>query len=77
MADIQLIEEMFSIERGIKVWDREGSEVGFATGGVAGCAMEGCHGVRVNVRWPDGELSKPCTTDMHERKDGGLQLDPR
>lgn len=35
-----------------------------ATGGLAPCRAIGCRGRRVAVRWGDGTLAFPCTTDL-------------
>ncbi len=51
-------------------------------GGVAGvaksrgyrCQMEGCRGLRLVVKWPDGQTSRPCTKGMFTRPDGELQI---
>ena len=58
----------------VAVWDREGRERGLRTGGIRHCALEGCTGVRVGVRWPDGKLTWPCTKGLHQRLDGDWQI---
>jgi hypothetical protein len=41
-----------------------GNESGVPTGGTRTCQMEGCRGLLVGVRWPDGKLTWPCTKGM-------------
>ena len=36
--------------------DVEGKVVGYQH-----CRMEGCHGQRIGVRWPNGKLTWPCS----------------
>lgn len=65
------------MEKGTRVYNREGTEFGLATGGAARsrrCTMEGCLGVRYGVRWPDGELTYPCSKGLIDRDDGSFQL---
>ena len=47
---------------------------GVATGGMFLCRLEGCGGVRVAVRWPDGRVTYPCTKGMTERMPGIWQI---
>jgi hypothetical protein len=47
-----------------KVWNREKTEYGSPTGGTRKCRMEGCLGMCIAVRWPDGSLTWPCTRGM-------------
>lgn len=49
--------------RGLPVRPRTGKMTGRLTGGSRGCA-EGCRGRRLGVRWPDGQLTWPCTKGM-------------
>ena len=51
-------------EKGIPVVNRQGTITGFTTGGTRRCRLEGCHGVCLGVRWPDGKLTWPCTGGM-------------
>ena len=46
------------------VLSRDGKEIGTPTGGQSRCQMEGCFGLRITVRWPDGKLSRPCSKGM-------------
>ena len=43
------------------VHNRNGDEVGKATGTYRRCSMHGCTGLRIGVRWPDGRLTWPCS----------------
>ena len=37
-----------------KVWSRTLKEYGKTTGKLRHCNMEGCNGLKVQVKWPDG-----------------------
>lgn len=50
-----------------KVFARDNEE-GKPTGGTRKCAMEGCTGLRVAVRWPKGNVTWPCTKGMKAYK---------
>lgn len=40
---------------------------GRLTGGEYPCRMESCRGSRVGVRWPDGKITYPCSSQIvHE-----------
>jgi hypothetical protein len=41
-----------------------GKDTGRVVGGYTPCQMEGCRGVRIFVRWPDGSLTKPCSRGL-------------
>jgi hypothetical protein len=57
------------IRRDMPVHDRKPSKrVGFTTGGVRRCQLDGCPGIRVGVRWPDGRMTWPCTEGMDQDK---------
>ena len=63
------------MNKGTRVYSRNGEEFGLATGGQARrCTMEGCGGARYGVRWPDGELTYPCSKGLIDRDDGTFQL---
>ncbi len=47
-----------------KVWNDIRTEFGVPTGGTRHCKLEGCNGIRLGVRWPDGKLTFPCTKGM-------------
>jgi hypothetical protein len=62
------------IHRDMKVHARKPSKkVGFTTGGVRHCQLEGCRGVQVGVRWRDGKMTWPCTDGM-DQKDNELYI---
>lgn len=48
--------------------------VGKVTGGVRRCTLEGCCGLKIGTRWPDGKMTWPCTEGMHLREDGQWQI---
>ena len=56
------------------VWNRGGKFKGRTTGTTRRCRMEGCLGICLGVRWPDGKLTWPCTKGMKERKNGDYQI---
>ena len=54
------------IEIGDRVRTREGDEVGTVRGNTERCSLEGCHGTRIFVRWPDGHFTKPCSEGLRQ-----------
>lgn len=42
--------------------------------GTTPCALEGCRGIRLIVRWPDGKSTRPCSKGCETRPDGDLQI---
>lgn len=42
---------------------RDGT-VGQASGSLHHCQMEGCNGLRISVRWPDGRTTFPCSRGL-------------
>jgi len=72
-ADAVLVAS-FPIDRTKRVYARNGRSYGRITGGGDLCRLEGCTGVRVSVRWPDGKLTRPCSKGLKQRKDGHLQI---
>ncbi len=64
----------FTMDKGTRMYNREGTEFGLATGGTRKCQMESCLGIRVGVRWPDGQLTWPCSKGLIDRDDGMFQL---
>ena len=53
-----------SIQKGVKVKNRDGDMEGTLTGGNHQCRMEGCRGTRLVTKWPDGKRTFPCTRGM-------------
>ena len=53
---------------GIRVYPRDYQKTkescGTATGSTRRCRLEGCTGIRVMVRWPNGKVTWPCTKGM-------------
>lgn len=47
-----------------QVLDRTGFVAGVVTGRTWPCQVEGCPGRRVEVRWPDGTTTRPCSRGM-------------
>lgn len=56
------------------IWNREARERGQRTGGIRHCGLDGCTGVRVGTRWPDGKITWPCTKGLIARADGDWQI---
>jgi len=56
------------IHRGEVVLSRGRRARGRTTGGVRPCTLEGCLGLRIGVRWPDGKLTWPCSEGMARRR---------
>jgi len=48
------------------VLSRDMKLTGTCTGGTRRCPLDGCTGLRVGVRWPDGKLTWPCTKGMRK-----------
>ncbi len=51
------------------VVSRDGKQVGRVIGCLQVCPLEGCRGYRMQVRWPDGRLTRPCTKGMRQEED--------
>ncbi len=49
--------------------NREGTEAGTVFSTARRCQMEGCNGIRIGVRWPDGRRTYPCSRGMNEISD--------
>lgn len=64
----------FTIKRGELVYSRSGDQLGKTTGGTRSCRLEGCRGIRIGVRWPDGSLTWPCTDGMGNTADGAWRI---
>jgi len=58
------------IPKGTKVFGMKGTSfetvAAEATGSTRYCALEGCNGDRIYVRWPDGKLTMPCSKGLIE-----------
>ena len=52
------------LSRGTIVLTARSASVGILTGGHRPCALDGCTGLRLATRWPDGRLTFPCTKGM-------------
>ncbi|KKN02744.1 hypothetical protein LCGC14_1114690 [marine sediment metagenome] len=61
-------------ERGLAVYARGSKVKGTTTGGGHVCPIESCGEWCIGVRWPDGELTYPCTGGMVMRSDGARQI---
>jgi hypothetical protein len=49
---------------GTKIKSRDGKLTGRTTGGTRRCQLEGCSGTRVAVKWPDGNITWPCSEGL-------------
>lgn len=56
------------------VYSNDGTQVGVNSTSAYRCRMEGCTGVRITVKWPDGQITRPCTKGMFTRPDGHRQI---
>jgi hypothetical protein len=61
------------VHSGEKVLSRDKKHIGFTTGAVRHCALEGCRGLRIVVKWQDGKITYPCSAGM-DRKDNVWQI---
>lgn len=62
---------------GKKLYGRKGTSSARIAGTITNtsmCRLEGCRGLRLHVRWPDGHRTYVCTKDCDQRKDGHYQL---
>lgn len=50
--------------KGWTVLNRDETKIGLTTGTTKRCTLEGCRGLRVAVRWPDGKLTWPCSRGL-------------
>lgn len=48
------------------VLNREGTQSGTVFSTSRRCRMDGCAGIRIGVRWPDGHRTYPCSRGMRE-----------
>lgn len=49
------------------VYSKDGKNKGILTGHERACSLEGCPGVRLRTKWPDGKITWPCTAGMNPR----------
>lgn len=56
------------------VYSRGRTEKGTPTGGTRRCALEGCTGQRIGVRWPKGNLTWPCSKGMQFLTGGEAEI---
>ena len=52
------------LSEGQLIRSRDGKLIGVFTGHSRPCALEGCRGVRLRVKWPDGKYTWPCSQGM-------------
>ena len=75
---LDLLPKRPDVKRGVRVHPRTGSQkihgIGRTTGALTRCTMDGCGSFRVWVRWPDGDLTKPCFEGMRVNRDGSLTI---
>ena len=58
-----------------EILSRDGKQRGVCTGGTKPCALTGCTGLRIYVRWPDKKLTYPCSKGMKTINDGLWQIE--
>lgn len=54
---------------GREIESRDGKLVGEVTNAGQPCRMEGCTGIRLSTRWPNGRRTFPCTKGLGQRGD--------
>jgi hypothetical protein len=54
--------------KGTVITSRDGKQRGKCTGTVRRCPLEGCGGIRIGVRWPDGKITWPCSVGIKNRR---------
>ena len=62
---------------GKKVYGRKGTKFARVCGKVTNtslCALEGCGGTRLHVKWPDGKRTYPCAKGCTVRDNGELEI---
>lgn len=57
-----------------RVYAAGGEEVAEPTGAERVCAIEGCLGVELALRWPDGEGTWVCTKALRDRPGGDVEI---
>lgn len=57
-----------------RVYSSGGETFGVKTGGSRRCGLEGCRGRKIGVRWPNGELTYPCTDGLVSHPSGASQI---
>jgi len=62
----EAMDDMF--EKGTAIYSRDGKLAGIVTGARYPCRLEGCSGMRISVRWPDGKHTFPCSKGIVARK---------
>ena len=60
--------------KGTKIWDSHGRRFGLATGSIRQCKLEGCTGLRVYIKWPEGHMTMPCSKRLLEQADGSYRI---
>ena len=48
-------------KKGTPIYSHNGRLRGVTTGAQHKCALSGCTGMRISVRWPDGKHTFPCS----------------
>jgi hypothetical protein len=59
---------------GKTILTRDASMEGKVISATRRCSMEGCLGIRLGVRWPNGRLTYPCSRGITNSPDGKLQI---
>jgi hypothetical protein len=62
---------------GRKLFARHGTKDAKLAGvitAISPCRMEGCRGQRLQVRWPDGTRTCPCSKGCEVQPDGSLRI---
>lgn len=62
------------MDEGQKILSSDGRLVGTPTGAEWLCRLEGCRGVRITTRWPNGKITHPCSKGLVNNGDGNLRI---
>lgn len=57
------------------IWDRAYKRRGETTGGRFRCKLEGCTGMRIATRWPDGKITFPCSKGLKYLKPNEAKIE--
>lgn len=56
------------------VISRDGKDVGTVTSATRSCQLEGCRGIRIGVRWSNGQRTFPCSKGLTSVDDTTAQI---
>jgi hypothetical protein len=56
------------------IWNAQNTAQGTFTGEERPCRVKGCRGWRVQIRWPDGSVTWPCSRGFQVQIDGSARI---